>query len=191
MVISRGGSMSVLEKVEVYLSQLDTRLKEMERTDHIIKTAFGITAQVKLEAKKLIFKDAEDAIAFCRDMDSRLQEVENYRSPTTIQNKITQQIGLIEEMSNQLSGVMQRFRALEFDDRFLVLYTDEDFKEWYTKSGLIAQDVKKYLDSIEKKDISLATVSLILSGKIQDLKTRSLLGNLFKREALKKTKANN
>lgn len=179
------------EKVSVFLEQLDTRLRELEMTDHIIRTAYGVGQHPKSDAKLPDFEDEEDILDFCRDLNDRLHEVENYRNPQQIQNKVQWQFQLIEEMSNTMSQIMQKFKAFDIDDRFIELFSDDDIKGFYENSGLTAVDVKKYLDKIEQKDISMSTISLYVNAKMADLKLRSILGNYFKYEALKKTKKDN
>ena len=179
------------EKVSNYLSQLDTRLKDLERTDHIVKTAYGITKE-KLDKIKLPeFDDEDDVIDFCKELDARLQEVEHYRNPQNIYNQVRRLWELLEETSLNQAIMIQRFRAYDLDDRFIELFTDDDIKDYYTTSGLTATDVKKFLDKVENKNISLPTISLYVNAKVSDLKLRSLLGNYFKYEVLKKTKKNN
>lgn len=176
------------EKVNVFLEQLNDRLKELEMTDHIIKTAYSVGQHPKDGAKLPEFEDEEDVLDFCRDLSSRLIDVENYRNPQNIQNKVQFQFQLIEEMSNTMSQIMQKLKMLDFDERFIELFTDDDIKAYYMNSGLTASDVKKFVDKAEGKDISMPTISLYVNAKIADLQLRSILGNYFKHEAIKKTK---
>ena len=183
--------MKPTEKINTFCEQLDNRLKDLERTDNVMKTAFGIDDR-KWEIKKLLdFKTEDDVLAFLRDLDSRLHEIENFRSPVTIQNRVQFQFQLIDEISQTMSGIMQKLKEFDIDERFIELFTDDEIKKFYEASGLTGTDVKKFIDKVEKKDVSMPTISMYVNAKINDLNIRSLLGRFFRHEALKKTKKNN
>jgi len=175
------------EKVNIFLSQLEERLKELERTDHIIKSAYNVGQHPQAPIKIKDFEDDEDVLDFCKNLDGRIQEVENYRNPSMLHNKVQFQFQLIEGLTETQAKIKQMFKHFEIDDRFVQLYSDDEIKDFYVNSCLTATDVKKYLDKIEKRDVSMTDVSKYVNGNLDDLKTRSLLGNYFKYEALKKT----
>jgi len=180
------------EKVKIFLEQLDTRLRDLERTDHVTRTAYGVGQHPQTDKPALPeFDDEEDILDFCKDLSSRLMEVENYRNPQMLHNKVQYQFELIETMADTMSQVMQKLKSFDFDERFIELFSDDDIRNYYTLSGLTATDVKRFIDKLEKSDVSMKTISLYVNGKLTDLKIRGLLGNYLKHEALKKTKKNN
>jgi len=180
--------MKSMSDVETYMSQIDNRLKNLERTDHVVKTAYNVSVSDEPSNTLKEFKDWGQAYQFCREMDIRLQGIENFRGSPQIQNKVQWQFELIENMANTMSQVMQKLNMFSLDDKFLELYTDDELKKYYVLSGLTQSEVKTFLDKTLRRDIPQPTISLYVNGKMDDLKLRGILGNYFKGEALKKTK---
>jgi hypothetical protein len=182
--------MKNMSDVETYMSQIDSRLRSLERTDHIVKTAYNVSVAKEDPNPLPKFENWDQAYQQCREMDLRLQGIENFRSSPNIQNKIQWQFELIEQMANTMSQVMQKLNMFDLDDRFLEIYTDDEIKKYYILSGLTQTEVKTFIDKVLGKDTPQPTISLWVNGRTDDLKLRGILGNYFKGEALKKTKGN-
>ena len=183
--------MKSMSDVNSFCTQIDTRLKELESKDYIVKTAFGIsTTGSSLPLIDYAFKTIDEAIKACREIDSRLQEVENFRNPLTIARKVQMQFEMIEGLTNQVALVLQKMSALDFDDRFLVMYSEEDIADLYKSSGLTIPIVKKFYETKLNSGVEVTsqTIYNYVTGKIPDLKVRSVLGNYFKQAAVQKAK---
>ena len=82
----------------------------------------------------------------------------------------------IEELSQKLNSYAQ-------DDKYIELFTDEEFKLLYNNSGLGAKDVANLIKASKKfkdMDSTPPTVSKIINGERGSIELRSYLGKQFR-----------
>ena len=114
----------------------------------------------------------------------------NWLPRRRLNNKQELLFTLIEDLTSSVSVVMQKFKMLDFDEKYITIYSDDEIKKYYINSGLTATDVKKLIKKVRNRDLDMHEISEIVNGKTNDLELRSLIGNYFKYEAIKKTKKN-
>lgn len=122
------------------------------------------------------------------DIINRLVTVETARDPIRANQRIDMFNEQMSNMETNLSEMSNRLNCFVRDDKFLELFTDEEFKELYNKSGLVAKDVTKLIQSnanFKDVDVSQPAISKIVNGVIGNLYLRSFLGRHFRYEIAK------
>lgn len=125
------------------------------------------------------------------DIVNRLQEVENARDPIRANNRIDMFLQEMAVMEAKLSELSNKINVFVRDDRYIELFTNEEFKELYDKSGMVAKDVAKLIQTnanFKDVDISQPAISKIVNGVIGNLYLRSFLGRHFRYEITKMQK---
>jgi hypothetical protein len=123
-----------------------------------------------------------------KDVEARLQEVENYRNPNSLNGRMESALNQIDEIINQISQINNRMQSFTKEGKFAEIFTDEELKDLYMTSGLTTNDVKSYIqvNFNSGEDVSQGTVSNYINGVVKDLLSRSMLGRYFRYESIKK-----
>lgn len=122
------------------------------------------------------------------DILNRLQEVENVRDPIRANQRISMFAEQMSIMETNLSEISNKINSFVRDDKFIELFTDEEFRELYNKSGLVSKDVTRLISSNPKfkdVDVSQPAISKVVNGVIGNIYLRSFLGRHFRYEIAK------
>lgn len=119
---------------------------------------------------------------------NRVSDLETMRNPDEVVGKVCLLEQQIDEIRTLISDVNIKLNAYLKEDKFIEVFSDEEFKQLYMDSGLVAKDVSKL---IEKKygteiDSSVSNVSKIINGQRNNLELRSYLGKIFRYECSKR-----
>lgn len=119
---------------------------------------------------------------------NRVNDLETMRNPDEVVGKVCLLEQQIDEIRTLISDVNIKLNAYLKEDKFIEIFSDEEFKQLYMDSGLVAKDVSKL---IEKKygteiDSSVSNVSKIINGQRNNLELRSYLGKIFRYECSKR-----
>lgn len=127
------------------------------------------------------------------NLENRLSEIETIRDPQRANVRIDAMIAeqeaqhtLIEELSNKMNAFVK-------DDKFIELFTDEEFRMLYDNSGLNSKDVAAIIHNnpaFKDQDVSAPAISKIINSIVKDVHLRSFLGRYFRYELIKKQKLN-
>ena len=127
------------------------------------------------------------------NLENRLSEIETIRDPQRANVRIDAMIAeqeaqhsLIEELSNKMNAFVK-------DDKFIELFTDEEFRTLYDNSGLNSKDVATIIHNnptFKDQDVSAPAISKIINSIVKDVHLRSFLGRYFRYELIKKQKLN-
>ena len=127
------------------------------------------------------------------NLENRLSEIETIRDPQRANVRIDAMIAeqesqhtLIEELSNKMNAFVK-------DDKFIELFTDEEFRMLYDNSGLNSKDVATIIHNnptFKDQDVSAPAISKIINSIVKDVHLRSFLGRYFRYELIKKQKLN-
>ena len=98
---------------------------------------------------------------------NRVSDLETMRNPDEVVGKVCLLEQQIDEIRTLISDVNIKLNAYLKEDKFIEVFSDEEFKQLYMDSGLVAKDVSKL---IEKKygteiDSSVSNVSKIINGQ--------------------------
>lgn len=119
---------------------------------------------------------------------NRVSDLETMRNPDEVVGKVCLLEQQIDEIRTLISDVNIKLNSYLNEDKFIEIFSDEEFKQLYMDSGLVAKDVSKL---IEKKygteiDSSVSNVSKIINGQRNNLELRSYLGKIFRYECSKR-----
>lgn len=119
---------------------------------------------------------------------NRVSDLETMRNPDEVVGKVCLLEQQIDEIRTLISDVNIKLNSYLNEDKFIERFSDEEFKQLYMDSGLVAKDVSKL---IEKKygteiDSSVSNVSKIINGQRNNLELRSYLGKIFRYECSKR-----
>lgn len=118
-----------------------------------------------------------------KDIQFQVDDLKNMREPL----RATERINLLETQLSQLGikidEMNNRLNAYVKDDKYLEIFTPEEFKSLYQNSGLGAKDVAKLMQMNEKfKDLDSTpqTINKIVNSERGSLELRSYLGKQFR-----------
>lgn len=119
---------------------------------------------------------------------NRVSDLETMRNPDEVVGKVGLLEQQIDEVRTSISDLSIKLNAYLNENKFIELFSDEEFKQLYMNSGLVAKDVAKL---IEKKfgqeiDTSAPNISKIINGQRNNLELRSHLGKIFRYECQKR-----
>ena len=117
------------------------------------------------------------------DIQCQVDDLKTVRDPL----RANQRIDLLQQQLSvfgvKIEELGQKLNAFGKDDKFIELFTDEEFKMLYNNSGLGAKDVASLIKAKEKfkdMDTSAPRISQIISGERGSLELRSYLGKQFR-----------
>ena len=117
------------------------------------------------------------------DIQFQLDDVKNTRDPLRANQRIDLLEQKIEAFGVRIEELGQKLNAFGKDDKFIELFTDDEFKLLYNNSGLGAKDVASLMKANEKfkdMDCTPPTISKIINGERGSLELRSYLGKQFR-----------
>lgn len=119
---------------------------------------------------------------------NRVSDLETMRNPDEVVGKVCLLEQQIDEIRTLISDVNIKLNAYLNEDKFIETFSDEEFKELYMNSGLVAKDVSKLIERKygEEIDTSAPNISKIINGQRNNLELRSYLGKIFRYECSKR-----
>ena len=121
------------------------------------------------------------------NLKNRITDLETMRNPDEIAGKVILIEEWIDALKTSISNLNIKLEAYVNSDKYIELFTDEEFKNLYMESGLVAKDVAKLIEKKFKNvDTSAPSISKIINGQIGSLELRSYLGKLFRYEIAKR-----
>ena len=124
-----------------------------------------------------------------QDIINRLSDIETVRDPQRANIRIDLLAQQYAELQANLAKLSQKQEAFVRDEKFIEIFTDEEFKNLYNQSGLCAKDVAKLIQThkdFKDVDVSQPAISKIVNGVIGNLFLRSFLGREFIYEIAKR-----
>ena len=117
------------------------------------------------------------------DMQFQIDDLKTVRDPL----RANQRIDLLQQQLSvfgvKIEELGQKLNSYAKDDKYIELFTDEEFKMLYNNSGLGAKEVASLIKANEKfkdMDTSAPRISQIISGERGSLELRSYLGKQFR-----------
>jgi regulator of replication initiation timing len=121
------------------------------------------------------------------NLKNRITDLEIMRNPDEIAGKVILIEEWIDALKTSISNLNIKLEAYVNSNKYIELFTDEEFKNLYMESGLVAKDVAKLIEKKFKNvDTSAPAISKIINGQIGSLELRSYLGKLFRYEIAKR-----
>jgi hypothetical protein len=121
------------------------------------------------------------------NLKNRITDLETMRNPDEIAGKVILIEEWIDALKTSISNLNIKLEAYVNSNKYIELFTDEEFKNLYIESGLVAKDVAQLIEKKFKNvDTSAPAISKIINGQIGSLELRSYLGKLFRYEIAKR-----
>ena len=122
------------------------------------------------------------------DLTNRVNDLETMRNPDEIVGKVLLLEQQIDEIRTSVADLNNKVNSFLNEDKFLEVFSDEEFKQLYMDSGLVAKDVAKLIERKfgEEIDTSAPNISKIINGQRNNLELRSYLGKIFRYECAKR-----
>lgn len=118
---------------------------------------------------------------------NRISDLETMRNPDEVVGKVALLEQYQDEIRTAVSETNIKLNAYLNDDKYIEVFTDDEFKKLYMESGFVAKDVAKIIERKFKNiDTSAPAISKIISGQIGSLELRSYLGKQFRYEIAKR-----
>ena len=117
------------------------------------------------------------------DIQYQIDDLKTVRDPLRANQRIDLLQQQLSDFGVKIAELGQRLNSYAKDDKYIELFTDEEFKLLYNNSGLGAKDVASLIKANEKfkdLDTSAPTISKIISGKRGNLELRRYLGKQFR-----------
>ena len=125
------------------------------------------------------------------NLEFQVNDLKTIREPM----RATERINLLEYQLNQLATKIDemnnRLNAYVKDDKYLEVFTPEEFKTLYLNSGLGAKDIANLMQMNEKfkeLDSTPQTINKIVNSERGSLELRSYLGKQFRFAITKRQK---
>lgn len=117
------------------------------------------------------------------DMQFQLDDLKNVRDPLRANQRIDLMQSQLSEFGQKVDELNNRLNAYVKEDKFLEVFTPEEFKELYQQSGLGAKDVAilmKMNEKFKELDSTPQTINKIVNSERGSLELRSYLGKQFR-----------
>lgn len=118
-----------------------------------------------------------------QNIQFQLDDVKNTRDPLRANQRIDLLQQDLERFNVKLIEMDKKIEAFGQDDRFLEVFTPEEFKILYQNSGLSAKDIADLMKNNEKfKDLDSTpqTINKIVNSERGSIELRSYLGKQFR-----------
>ena len=118
-----------------------------------------------------------------QDIQFQLDDVKNTRDPLRANQRIDLLQQQLEQFGVKITELDKKLEAFGNEDKYIELFTDDEFKLMYQNSGLLAKDVAALIKKNNKfkdMDTSAPTISKIISGERGNIELRSYLGKQFR-----------
>ena len=121
------------------------------------------------------------------NLKNRISDLETMRSPDEVVGKVVHLEEQQDELRTAISNTNIKLQAYLNDDKYIEVFTNEEFKKMYMESGFVAKDVAKLIErKFTNIDTSAPAISKIINGQIGSLELRSYLGKQFRYEIAKR-----
>lgn len=121
------------------------------------------------------------------NLKNRISDLETMRSPDEVVGKVVHLEEQQDELRTAIANTNIKLQAYLNDDKYLEVFTEEEFKTLYMESGFVAKDVAKLIEmKFTNIDTSAPAISKIINGQIGSLELRSYLGKQFRYEIAKR-----
>lgn len=121
------------------------------------------------------------------NLKNRISDLETMRSPDEVVGKVVHLEEQQDELRTAISNTNIKLQAYLNDDKYIEVFTNEEFKTLYMESGFVAKDVAKLIErKFTNIDTSAPAISKIINGQIGSLELRSYLGKQFRYEIAKR-----
>lgn len=117
------------------------------------------------------------------DMQFQIDDLKTVRDPL----RANQRIDLLQQQLSvfgvKIEELGQKLNAFGKDDKYIELFTDEEFKMLYKNSGLGAKDIANLMkanENFKELDSTPQSINQIINGKRGSLELRSYLGKQFR-----------
>lgn len=117
------------------------------------------------------------------DMQFQLDDLKNVRDPLRANQRIDLMQSQLSEFGQKIDEMNNRLNAYVKEDKFLEVFSDEEFKNLYKSSGLGAKDVANLMkmnDKFKDLDSTPQTINKIVNSERGSLELRSYLGKQFR-----------
>ena len=117
------------------------------------------------------------------DIQFQLDDVKNTRDPLRANQRIDLLEQKIEAFGVRIEELGQKLNSYAKDDKYIELFTDEEFKMLYNNSGLGAKEVASLIKANEKfkdLDTSAPAISKIVNGTYGSIYLRNYLAKQFR-----------
>jgi phage shock protein A len=122
------------------------------------------------------------------DLESQVSDFKNQKDSATIQYKLSVIQQQLETLAVKVSGLENIITALNTDSKFAELFTKEEIKEYYKKSGLSMQDVQAFISKLCRNESTLEDAGNWINGNIDNIEAISRLGKYLKMKAITNAK---
>lgn len=117
------------------------------------------------------------------DIQYQIDDLKTVRDPLRANQRIDLLQQQLSDFGVKIAELEQRLNSYVKEDKYIELFTDDEFKMLYNNSGLGAKDVASLMkdnDKFKDMDSTPPTISKIINGKRGSLKLRSYLGKQFR-----------
>ena len=140
-------------------------------------------SDTKEKGRKLMEELLKKLEAKTDNLVNRVNDLETMRNPDEIIGKVLILEQELDEIKTAISDLNIKLNAYVNTDKYIELFSDEEFKELYMNSGFVAKDVAKLIEKkFKDQDTSAPAISKIINGQIGSLELRSYLGKQFRYE---------
>ena len=127
----------------------------------------------------------EELLSRIVDLENQVSDLKNQREPNTLQYKLNYAQSAIESLSSKVAELEAFVDKFNEDDKFAEVFTKEEVKELYKKSGLAITDIQAFLSKVYNNPVGLDLASGFINGKIDDIRVMSRLGKYLRLKAIK------
>ena len=117
------------------------------------------------------------------DMQFQIDDLKNTRDPLRANQRIDLLQQQLSDFGVKIDEMNQKLNSYAKDDRYIEVFSDEEFKTLYQNSGLSSKDVANLMKAHEKfkdMDSTPPTISKIINGERGSVELRSYLGKQFR-----------
>lgn len=117
------------------------------------------------------------------DIQCQVDDLKTVRDPLRANQRIDLLQKQLSDFGVKIEELGQKLNSYAKDDKYIELFSDDEFKLLYNNSGLGAKEVASLIKANEKfKDIdtSAPAISKIVNGTIGSLELRNYLGKQFR-----------
>ena len=118
-----------------------------------------------------------------QDLEFQVGDLRNVRDPLRANQRIDLLEQKLETFGVKIEELGQKLNAFAKEDKYIELFTDEEFKMLYNNSGLGAKDVANLIkanDKFKDLDTSAPAISKVVNGTYGSIYLRSYLAKQFR-----------
>ena len=131
-----------------------------------------------------IEKDIEVLKVRCTDLESQLHDIQlediKERNPSSINGRIMYIEGVLEKLSKTASALEDMLQKMNFDGKFIEIFTNEELRIFYKSSALSLPDFRAAISKILGKEITNQEAVQLCQGEVDDIRIRSKVGKFLR-----------